>query len=56
MWDTVLAGLVRHMARFYEDKKRLDPEQTMERVRDAMDAELDGIRAVFYFELPPAEK
>lgn len=41
-WGTVLADLARHVARFYEAQKRLDPEETMERVRSAMDAELDG--------------
>jgi hypothetical protein len=41
-WGVVLADLVRHVARFYEEKKRLNPEQTMARVRNAMDAELDG--------------
>jgi hypothetical protein len=40
-WGTVLADMARHVARFYEEKKGLDPEQTMERVRDAMDAELE---------------
>jgi Domain of unknown function (DUF5076) len=40
-WGTVLADLARHVARFYEENKGLDPEQTMERVRDAMDAELE---------------
>jgi hypothetical protein len=29
------------VARFYEEKKGLDLEETMERVRDAMDAELE---------------
>ncbi len=38
----VLADLVRHVARFYEQQKRLNPEETISRVRDAMDAELDG--------------
>jgi Domain of unknown function (DUF5076) len=41
-WGVVLADLVRHVARFYAEQKRLDPEQTIGRVRDAMDAELDG--------------
>ena len=41
-WGVVLADLVRHVARFYADKKRLEPEQTIARIRDAMDAELDG--------------
>ena len=41
-WGVVMADLVRHVARFYEEKKRLDPEQTIELVRDAMDAEFDG--------------
>jgi Domain of unknown function (DUF5076) len=41
-WGVVLADMVRHVARFYAEKKRLDPEETMERVRDAMDGELDG--------------
>lgn len=40
-WGVVLADLVRHVARFYAEQKRLDPEKTMARVRDAMDAELD---------------
>ena len=40
-WGTVLADLARHVARFYEEKKGLGPEETMERVRDAMDAELE---------------
>jgi hypothetical protein len=38
----VLADLVRHVARFYEEQKHLRPEQTILRVRDAMEAELDG--------------
>lgn len=41
-WGVVLADLVRHVARFYAEQKRLNPEQTIGRVRDAMDAELDG--------------
>lgn len=41
-WGVVLADLVRHVARFYQEQKRLNPEQTIARVRDAMDAELDG--------------
>ncbi len=41
-WGVVLADLVRHVARFYEEQKHLRPEQTIARVRDAMDAELDG--------------
>jgi hypothetical protein len=41
-WGVVLADLVRHVARFYEEQKHLRPEQTMVRVRDAMEAELDG--------------
>ncbi len=41
-WGVVLADLVRHVARFYQEQKRLNPETTIERVRDAMDAELDG--------------
>ena len=41
-WGVVLADLVRHVARFYAEEKRLNPEQTIARVRDAMDAELDG--------------
>ena len=41
-WGVVLADLVRHVARFYAEQKHLQPEQTIERVRDAMDRELDG--------------
>src|SRR5262249_27313124 len=41
-WGVVLADLVRHVARFYAEQKALNPEQTIARVRDAMDAELDG--------------
>jgi hypothetical protein len=41
-WGTVLADMARHVARFYEEKKGLDLEETMERVREAMDAELEG--------------
>jgi hypothetical protein len=41
-WGVVLADLVRHVARFYEEQKQLRPEQTILRVRDAMEAELDG--------------
>jgi hypothetical protein len=41
-WGVVLADLVRHVARFYAEQKQLPPEQTIERVRDAMDGELDG--------------
>jgi Domain of unknown function (DUF5076) len=41
-WGIVLADLMRHVARFYEEQKHLQPEQTMRRVRDAMDRELDG--------------
>jgi hypothetical protein len=41
-WGVVLADLVRHVARFYADQKHLIPEETIVRVRDAMDAELDG--------------
>ncbi len=41
-WGVVLADLVRHVARFYADHKRMNPEQTIERVRGALDAELDG--------------
>ncbi len=41
-WGVVLADLVRHVARFYAEQKRLNPEETIGRVRDAMDAELDG--------------
>ena len=41
-WGVVLADLVRHVARFYAEQKRLDTEQTIARVRDAMDTELDG--------------
>src|ERR1700759_918405 len=42
-WGVVLADLVRHVARFYDEQKHLRPEQTIARVRDAMDAELDGV-------------
>jgi hypothetical protein len=41
-WGVVLADLVRHVARFYAEQKHLQPEQTIGRVRDAMDRELDG--------------
>ena len=41
-WGVVLADLVRHVARFYAEQKHLQPEQTIERVRAAMDGELDG--------------
>lgn len=41
-WGVVLADLVRHVAGFYAEQKQLRPEQTILRVRDAMDAELDG--------------
>jgi Domain of unknown function (DUF5076) len=41
-WGVVLADLVRHVARFYQEQKRLNPQATIARVRDAMDAELDG--------------
>jgi uncharacterized protein DUF5076 len=41
-WGVVLADLVRHVARFYAEQKQLRPEQTIARVRNAMDAELDG--------------
>lgn len=41
-WGVVLADLVRHVAHFYQEQKRLNPEKTVERVRDAMNAELDG--------------
>jgi hypothetical protein len=41
-WGVVLADLVRHVARFYAEQKHLPPEQTIVRVRGAMDAELDG--------------
>jgi hypothetical protein len=41
-WGVVLADLVRHVARFYQEQKQLNPEATITRVRDAMDAELDG--------------
>jgi Domain of unknown function (DUF5076) len=41
-WGVVLADLVRHVARFYAEQKQLPPEETIQRVRDAMDAELDG--------------
>jgi hypothetical protein len=41
-WGIVLADLMRHVARFYAEQKHLQPEQTMRRVRDAMDRELDG--------------
>src|ERR1700753_1253009 len=41
-WGVVLADLVRHVARFYAEQKHLAPEQTVTRVRGAMDAELDG--------------
>ena len=41
-WGVVLADLVRHVARFYAEQKHLPPEQTITRVRGAMDAELDG--------------
>jgi Domain of unknown function (DUF5076) len=41
-WGVVLADLVRHVARFYAEQKQLPPEQTIQRVRDAMDGELDG--------------
>lgn len=40
-WGVVLADLLRHVARFYAEQKRLNPEQTIARVRDAMDAELE---------------
>ena len=41
-WGVVLADVVRHVSRFYQEHKRLNPAQTVERVRDAMNAELDG--------------
>lgn len=41
-WGVVLADLVRHVAAFYAEQKHLQAEQTIERVRDAMDRELDG--------------
>ena len=41
-WGVVLADLVRHVARFYAEQKQLHPEQSIARMRDAMDAELDG--------------
>jgi hypothetical protein len=37
----VLADLVRHVARFYAEQKKLNPEQTMARVRATMESELD---------------
>ena len=40
-WGVVLADLVRHVARFYADHKHLNTEQTIARVRGALDAELD---------------
>lgn len=40
-WGVVLADLVRHVARFYAEQKRMNPEQTMARVRAAMESELD---------------
>jgi len=44
-WGVVLADLVRHVARFYQEQKQLNPDATIARVRDAMDAELDGEEA-----------
>lgn len=41
-WGVVLADLMRHVARFYAEQKHLQPEGTIERIRDAMDGELDG--------------
>ena len=41
-WGVVLADLVRHVGRFYQEQKRLNPDETIGRIRDAMDAELDG--------------
>ena len=40
-WGVVLADLVRHVARFYAEQKKLNPEQTMARVRATMESELD---------------
>jgi Domain of unknown function (DUF5076) len=40
-WGVVLADLVRHVARFYAEQKKLNPEQTMQRVRATMESELD---------------
>ena len=41
-WGVVLADLVRHVARFYAEQTHPQPEETIERVRDAMNRELDG--------------
>lgn len=41
-WGVVLADLVRHVAAFYQEQKHLPTVATIARVRDAMDAELDG--------------
>lgn len=40
-WGVVLADLVRHVARFYAEQKKLDPIQTMLRVRATLESELD---------------
>src|ERR1700684_4636799 len=40
-WGVVLADLVRHVARFYAEQKKLNPEQTRARVRGTMESELD---------------
>lgn len=41
-WGVVLADVLRHVANFYEEKKGIDPEETIARVKAAFDAEVES--------------
>lgn len=41
-WGVVLADVARHVAHFFHQKKNLHPAETMSRLVEAFEAELDG--------------
>lgn len=41
-WGVVMADLIRHVANFYREEKGLNPEHTMARIREVMEAEFSG--------------
>jgi hypothetical protein len=41
-WGMLLADIARHVARIYEKENQIPEDQTIERVRNMFDAEMDG--------------
>ena len=41
-WGMILADLARHVARIYKTEDNLSEEQTIERIRNLFDAEMDA--------------